>query len=555
MIEHLQMRLASTMLPLMAACVLAACGGGTTVVAEVPSATPQAVPLTVPKVVACDASDTPEAALQGQVPAAVRKSGFKGYNCNLSLVGQYQGEGGNWSSATFTDGAGRTCAYHSTPGQWTGNAAGTQFPTGFPTDAATVRTNPGAPVIDITDPTRPLRVTSLTSPAMMDSWESLRVSARRQILIADNGLNGGSNGGPEVDIYDLSGDCRSPQLMGSVAVGTGLNGGATTKTPVLGHEGNISPDGLTYYIGDIKASFYHAVDVANTSKPKLIASYDVGTNMPTGTRVHGLSVSNDGNRMYGVLIGATVPAGQVIPLANASNGFAIFDTSEVQARKAGATIKLISKAVYQDGSTAQLTIPVTISGKQYLVMVDEAGSAGLGTDVNAKVACAAGLSPFPMARIYDISDEKNPTPVSKMMLETHDPKNCAAVTPDIAGLAVFTYGSHYCSVDNRDNATALACSYFNSGVRVFDIRDPVRPKEIAYFNPPAVKTLPPSSNHYLYGGKSAVVGGPDWCASRLDFDFAKKRLTTMCHDNGLMVLQFAANTWPFAGSTASKSQN
>src|SRR5690349_12513376 len=58
-------------------------------------------------------NDRPETALQGQVPAALRNAGFKGFNCNLSLVGQYQGEGGNWSSATFTDHAGRQCAYHS----------------------------------------------------------------------------------------------------------------------------------------------------------------------------------------------------------------------------------------------------------------------------------------------------------------------------------------------------------------------------------------------------------------------------------------------------------
>ncbi len=530
MIEHLQMRLVSTMLPLMAACVLAACGGGTTVVAEVPSVTPQAVPLTVPKVVACASSDTPEAALQGQVPAAVRASGFKGYNCNLSLVGQYQGEGGNWSTATFTDGANRTCAYHST---------GVALPG---------RVNPGVPVIDITDRTRPFRVTSLTTPAMLDTWESLRVSQRRQILIADNGANGG--GGPEVDIYDLSGDCRSPQLMATIAVGTGLDGGTALAKAPIGHEGNISPDGLTYYIGDIRNSFYYAVDVANTSKPKLISSFDVST---LGTRVHGLSVSNDGNRMYGVLLGGLATPGQITALDKLDNGFAIFDTSEVQARKAGATIKLISKALYQDGSVAQHTIPVTISGKQYLVMVDEGGSAGLADAVAAKIACAAGLSPFPMARIYDISDEKNPKPVSKMMLETHDPKNCDAVTPDIAGLSTFTYGSHYCSVDNRDNATALACSYFNSGIRVFDIRDPVRPKEIAYFNPPSSKVAALGSNHVSRSQWKA--GSPDWCASRLDFDFAKKQLITMCQDNGLLVLQFAANTWPFEGSTASKSQN
>jgi hypothetical protein len=185
-------------------------------------------------------------------------------------------------------------------------------------------------------------------------------------------------------------------------------------------------------------------------------------------------------------------------------------------------------------------------------MVDEGGSAGLANDIAAQTACAAGLSPFPMARIYDISDEANPALVSKLMLETHDPKNCDQVVPDIAGLSIFTYGSHYCSIDNRDNATALACSYFNSGVRVFDIRDPARPKEIAYYNPPSTASVPGSS-HAVFGQWRA--GGPDWCASRLDFDHARKQLITMCQDNGLLVLKFADGTWPFAESTPSLNQN
>ena len=522
--------------------VLAGCSGGD----SDSDSDSGAVPLTVPKVSSCDSGDRPEAALQGQVPAALRQSGYQGFNCNLKLVGQYQGEGGNWSSATFTDGAGRSCAYHSTASPRA--ADGTPIPG---------RLNPGVPVIDITDRTKPTRLRSLTTPAMLDPWESVRINHRRQILVADNGQNGGSTGGPEVDIYDVSGDCRSPQLLASVAVGTGTDGGIVAAKSPRGHEGNFSPDGLTYYIGDLRNNTYHAVDITNTTRPKLISTYDMNQGPLPGGRPHGLSVSNDGNRAYAVsLYGLpfNTPGEVSNPNAPLSNGFIIFDTSEIQSRKPGAAMKVIASVAFKDGSIAQHTIPITVSGKPYLVMVDEGGSAGLADPQNTalKAACAAGLSPFPMARIYDISNEQAPKPVSKLMLEIHDPKNCSQVEPDVVGLTTFTYGSHYCSVDNRDNATVLACSYFNSGIRVFDIRNPERPKEIAYFNPAPASAVPGSS-HTNRGQWRA--SGPDWCASRLDFDFDKKQLITMCQDNGLVVLQFASGTWPFKESTRSTAHN
>ena len=62
-------------------------------------------------------NDRPETALQGQVPAAMRTAGnpFKGFSCNLELIGQDKAiEGGNWSSATYQDRHGRSCFYHST---------------------------------------------------------------------------------------------------------------------------------------------------------------------------------------------------------------------------------------------------------------------------------------------------------------------------------------------------------------------------------------------------------------------------------------------------------
>jgi hypothetical protein len=384
---------------------------------------------------------------------------------------------------------------------------------------------------------------------MLDPWESLRVHDRRQLLIADNGQNGG--GGPEVDIYDISVDCASPQLLATMPVGTGADGGVVITPTPTGHEGNVAPDGLTYWVGDIRAGRYHAIDIVNPSKPKLISSYNIA-DLGLGSTVHGLSISNDGNRAYAVSLGFPAPGAISDPNAVVNNGFVVLDTSEVQARKPNATIKLISSTLFKDGSVAQHTIPATINGKPYVIHIDEGGSAGITNPTTVQAACDAGLTPFPLARIFDMSDEARPRLVSKLGLETHDLKNCAQVIPDIVGLNIFTYGSHYCSVDNRDNATALACSYFNSGIRVFDIRHPAKPKEIAYYNPPSANGVPGSS-HFVFGQWRA--GGPDWCASRLDFDFAKKQLVTMCQDNGLLILKFAAGTWPFRESTPSREQN
>jgi hypothetical protein len=383
---------------------------------------------------------------------------------------------------------------------------------------------------------------SLTTAAMMNPWESLRVNPIRQMLFGDSGVDpkGLGGGGPEIDIYDLSADCRAPQLLTSTALTYTKADG--TQAPINGHEGDISPDGMTYYVGDITNKFYHAVDVSNPTRPKVVASFNM-TNSPIGKSPHGLSVSPDGTRLYAVGFDTGSPADVVNPNFKANTGFITLDVSDIQARKPKPEFRVLSSAAYKDGNLAQHTIITKINGNPYVVMVDEAGSAGLASVASAKAACAAGLSPFPLARIYDMRDETKPVLVSKLKLETHDVKNCDTVLPDVADLAVFTYGSHYCSVDDTANATAMACSYWNSGVRVFDIRNPAEPKEIAYFNPPGTATPAIGSGHVSFG--QWRPGGPDWCASRLDFDKASGTLTTMCADNGLYVFKFKNKVWPY----------
>jgi hypothetical protein len=475
----------------------------------------------------CGPGDHPETALQGQVPANLRASGFHGFNCNLQLIGQSQGDGANWQTTQFIDQAGHVCGYH-----------GTAFTTAG-------RTHTGVPVVDLTDPTKPTPSAYLTTTSMLDPWESLKVNDRRQLLAADNGHNGG--GGPEIDIYDISQDCRFPQLQSSIAVGTA--GGGGDVAPVVGHEGSWAPDGMTYYGGDLRTNGgqYYAVDTVDPTHPKLITTWTPGI-----ANVHGLSISDDGNRGYFVSLGFGDNLAD--PTAPATNGLLIYDTSQIQARVANPQVPLVSKLLWKDGSGAQHTIPVKIGGKQYLVFVDEAGSGGFSSQTQRRNACANGFTPFPMARIIDISDETNPTIVSRLALEVHAVKACPMTSPDLDlnALGIFTYGSHYCSVDNKQNATTLACGYFNSGIRVFDIRDPVHPREIAYYNPAGTTTPSPGSNHTTTN--QWVAGGADWCSAQLHLDAQKGTLWSTCQDNGLVVLKFTNGVWPFPTSSTPPGQ-
>ena len=501
-------------------------------------------PLTVPKA-KCGPHDNPETGLQGQVPAALRASGFKGFNCNLELIGQSKGDGANWQTTEFKErdrphrgkwgGWGhdkdeRVCGYHGTAS---------------PALSGPNRTNLGVPVLDITNPHRPTPTAHLTTTSMLDPWESLKVNERRQLLAADNGQNGG--GGPEVDIYDVSNDCRFPQLLASLPVGTGADGGIVA--PVIGHEGSFAPDGLTYYGGDLRAAQYYAVDTTNPSEPKLLAAWKPGI-----ANVHGMSISDDGTRGYFVSLGFNTPADLTNPAVAATNGLLIYDLTEIQKRKPNPQVKLLGQVLWKDGSVAQHTINVKIRGKPYVIFVDEGGSGGGTSAAQLQGACAAGLPPFPMARIIDIRDETKPKIVSRLMTEVHDPANCDKVIPDLVGLSIFTYGTHYCSVDNRHNATTLACGMFNSGIRVFDIRDPERPKEIAYYNPAGATVASPGSNHDNSFAKNFVPGGPDWCSAQVHLDARKGTLWTTCQDNGVLVLKFRSGVWPFPESSTPPGQ-
>ncbi|HZR11311.1 MAG TPA: hypothetical protein VFA79_22180 [Myxococcales bacterium] len=451
---------------------------------------PRARTATVPKA-SCGPLDRPETGLQGQTPLADRQSGAttQAYNCNLEKVGQFEGEGASWQLTWFGD-----CAYYDTANN---NSPGPQ--------------HPGTVVVDVSDPEHPKATDYLTGAAMMDPWESLKVNPQRKLLGANKGpgislTSGGFALNPNdknFTFYDISADCKHPKLLSDVPV-----------DGHIGHTGDFSADGKTYYGTTTLAAGLTAMDISDPTKPKEIL-HDVQFTL------HDVVSNSDGTRLYGALF---APA----------NGLIIIDTSDIQKRLQNPAVREVSRLTWTDGRAAQMPTPMTIKGKQYILFTDE--SSGRAT------SCAQGLTPYGLARIIDISDEKNPQVVSKLMLETHDPANCTATLADVAAIPGFAYDAHYCSVDNPADARLAACSHFQSGMRVFDIGDPANPKEIAYYKPPArrMEYRPASSMYFLTGGQNTYDHTADWSSanSRFVWHGNELHLWMTSQDNGFQVLRF-----------------
>jgi hypothetical protein len=307
-------------------------------------------------------------------------------------------------------------------------------------DCAYVNGQTGTSVVDASNPKSPRVVTRLTTPGMQSNWESMKVHEGRGLLV------GYQSNAPILDVYDVKADCKAPVLKRSFNVGGS------------GHSGNFSTDGTIYYASSLFSGQVFAVELTDPANPSVISSNFERT-------THDLFVGKEGTRGYFVYT-------QLVNFGTGS--LAILDLSQIQARAANAKATLIKEISWPDGSASQYPIPITYRGRDYLVMTDELGS---GSN------CLDPAKPqFGYARIFDIHDETNPTLVSKIKTEAQDPVNCTAATA--AAGTFFGVGTHYCNVDRRDDPRVLSCGLWAGGVRLYDIRNPWRPKELGYFNVP-----------------------------------------------------------------------
>lgn len=445
---------------------------------------PAEPPITAAPPARCEEGSNPEPGMQGRVAREDVESGRadRGYWCNLSVIGR-SGSTGGFRVHRYIDRRGRECAYYDTALL-------------FPTNALSLSAEPtGVAVLDMTDPARPVRTATLLTPAMQTPHESLNISVQRGILAAVMGNPLQYPGG--VDLYDIGEDCRHPVPMAAAFPGS-----------AFGHESGMAPDGLTFYPTSIGTDDTTAVDISNPRLPRQVWTGKINT--------HGMSVSDDGNRGYFAT----------------GDGLVIADLSEVQARKPDPQVREISRLTWSNMTIPQVAIPVTIKGRPYVVEVDEysqsaggGGVAGNGERVGA-------------ARIIDVADERRPRVVSNIRLEVHQPENRAALARDHGAQSpVQGYAAHYCNVPRREEPGIVACSMILSGLRVFDIRDPERPKEIAYH------VAPPDTISAT--GSQTIDERANWAMSQPAFAPERGEIWYSDGTSGFYALRLDSDVWPF----------
>ncbi len=460
----------------------------------------------------CGEGSRPETGMQGRVPPADHASGraAEGYTCNTEAVGSYTfmsknyeanpfGTVGGFKVHRYVDKQGQVCAFYDT----TLLAPTSLF------DAEV-----GINVLDMSDPANPVHTARLTTPAMISPHESLVLSEERGLLAAV--LGNPSIGPGVVDIYDVSEDCTQPVLKTSAPVG------------VFGHESGMSPDGNIFYSASPATPTLTAIDIRDPMLPRPIWTGEYYS--------HGLSLSADGNRAYV----AHTPRDR-------ANGLLILDVSEIQAAVTDPTAfgnpfpgtsdpsgqtrepqaYVVSELTWDTVSIPQNAIPVTIGGKPYVIEIDEYSSnaEGGGGGTHGSIVGAG--------RIIDISDETKPRVISDLRLAVHQPEVRDEIANDPgASMPAQGYAGHYCGVPTRVEPTIVACSMIVSGLRIFDIRDPANPVEVAYFNAP----IPPRA--------TPGIQASNWAMSAPAFVPERKEIWYTDGFSGFYVVRVTNDAWP-----------
>ena len=412
----------------------------------------------------CAANDTREPGIQGEVPAGQTPN----YNCGVKLIGQLPVVGN-------VQGTG-TCVYVRSHG-----------PGSFQDDGQIA-------VVDVRKPTKPIVV----GPPLPvhNATETMRVVVTKERAILVSGSS----------VYDIS-DCLHPKLAGEIKwPDTPLPGIARKNFP---HDLRVNHAGTR-----VVASFgVWDADISNLKDPNSWKVTDhrceVAAQIPgPWQEVHRLSIKagrslcDDATRPAPMgsnhLIGTSpIQASLLWPQVSHSPDFNADDTRLYVGDQAGGNSALWApepKIRIIDLTRNPYTIIGDVNGpghgldwfrsggREYLLHSNEGGSKGILTQKEHGDSCQPYPRPTALgwafeAFISDVTDPAHARNVSMAQLAINLPEFCevrkaSGRDPWIA----------YHLIDTQTNPHFAAVNFGDAGLRIFDIRDPLKPTEVAYFN-------------------------------------------------------------------------
>jgi len=313
----------------------------------------------------------------------------------------------------------------------------------------------GWSILDVTDPTSPEHIAFVPGPE--NTWTiQIQVAEGKMITALERIAPGW--GGQEGQLYsegfliwDVS-DPRRPRQLGQY------------RTHSTGTHRNFYDGGSLVHVAGGAPRFdrkiYQIVDISDPGNPKEISRFylseqaEGARNTDARLSCHG-PAHVEGNRTY-------LPYGE--------GGAIIVDISDLSRPR------MLSQLLFQGLCSRQgIHTYLPLPRRKLALVNDEAIQENGDENLN-------------LAGIVDLSDETHPRLISLFP---------QPVPPPESGLKNFFYkggrfgphnqhhSNHQPCLEDRDDIAYL--TYFNAGLRVYDIRDPRTPKEIAYFIPPDPK--------------------------------------------------------------------
>jgi hypothetical protein len=462
----------------------------------------------------CGKNDLPERGIQGDVSKADQDSrrAEKGYNCGLALLGYTSLGVDKRPNANANLAWAGHCAYIS------GSAGVNIAPQGKPSPPP----GAGVAVVSVSDRGVPKYVATLRNPGALATSETINAVTTpqgRSILVVGQYGNDVVSDPKPMDVYDVS----DPDCTKFTHIPNAEHPNDPTKAtyywPANIHNLTLSANG-NYVFATIPLQ---AIDISGlwdnnpTTGVKYLGniqdamdgppfatgpSADVNGDLPAQLRSqthptnssHEAWPSADGKTLY---VGGQTPQFEL---------FSIIDVSQWLQRNPDGTPKGKPRVISQESGRGHSVRTATIGGKPYALHSEESV---FGTAYGCIPQEAGPFAGPAQPWLTDISDPAHPKTVSQFGLAINDLTNCNEQLDAHENESV-----HYHDVDDPTDTTFVMASMWNAGIRVFDVRDPTNPAEVAYFNPGDVDPSPSTKLDHVWGHIRYVAkNGQIWFAS------------------------------------------